>query len=468
MGTRKHTGVVGDQAVVVGASVAGLCAARVLADRFTRVVVVDRDTLVDDPTPRRQVPQGRHPHLLLTAGTRLLNAWFPGLTDELCAAGAVELDLCRDFLWYQAGGTQRRPASSLVGPSMSRPLLEWTVRRRVSLLPNVDIQDGVHVCGLTLDDHAGRVSAVQIGDGEEIAADLVVDATGRHARTIDWLATLGYPAPEATVVEVDTRYASRVFRRIDSPARDWKAAAVIGEPETKRLAMLLPIEGDRWILSIAGLNGEIPPTDDDEVLAYARQFDSPVIADLIAGGQAIGEPVTHRFPANQRRHVERLRRYPLGWILLGDAVCSSDPIYGQGMTSAAQQADALGHALDHHGTISRAFAKQYFRAAARIVNVPWSIAVGGDFAYPGTKGDKPFGTDILNRYMDRVVQAGQRDDHVVTRFNEVIALVRSPQSLLAPSFVLRVLARARQTDRVRREGHVPASTEDAAIDTATR
>jgi 2-polyprenyl-6-methoxyphenol hydroxylase-like FAD-dependent oxidoreductase len=338
----------------------------------------------------------------------------------------------------------------------------------VSLLPNVDIQDGVHVCGLTLDDHAGRVSAVQIGDGEEIAADLVVDATGRHARTIDWLATLGYPAPEATVVEVDTRYASRVFRRIDSPARDWKAAAVIGEPETKRLAMLLPIEGDRWILSIAGLNGEIPPTDDDEVLAYARQFDSPVIADLIAGGQAIGEPVTHRFPANQRRHVERLRRYPLGWVLLGDAVCSSDPIYGQGMTSAAQQADALGHALDHHGTISRAFAKQYFRAAARIVNVPWSIAVGGDFAYPGTKGDKPFGTDILNRYMDRVVQAGQRDDHVVTRFNEVIALVRSPQSLLAPSFVLRVLARARQTDRVRREGHVPASTEDAAIDTATR
>ncbi len=468
MGTPKRIEVVGDQAVVIGASMAGLCAARVLADRFARVVVVDRDTLGDDPTPRRLVPQGRHPHLLLTAGTRLLNEWFPGLTAELCAAGAVELDLSRDFLWHQAGGTQRRPASSLVGPSMSRPLLEWAVRRRVSSLPNVDIQGGVNVRGLTLDDHAGRVSAVQIGEGEEIAADLVVDATGRQARTIDWLATLGYPAPVTTVVEVDTRYVSRVFQRIDSPARDWKAAAVIGDPDTKRLAMLLPMEGDRWILSIAGLNGEIPPTDDDEVLAYARQFESPVIADLIADGKAIGEPVTHRFPANQRRHVERLRRYPLGWILLGDAVCSFDPIYGQGMTSAAQQAAALGHALDRHGTINHAFAKEYFRAAARIVNVPWSIAVGADFAYPGTKGKKPFGTDVLNRYMDRVVQAGQRDDHVVIRFNEVVALVRSPQSLLAPSFVLRVLARARQTDRVRRETYVPALSEHAAIDTATR
>ena len=287
---------------------------------------------------------------------------------------------------------------------------------------------------------------------------------GARARSVGWLATHGYPAPATTIVEVDTRYVSRVFRRNDSPAGDWKAAAVIGDPETKRLAMLLPMEGDRWILSIAGLNGESPPTEHDEAIAYARRFDSPIIAELIAHGQAIGEPVTHRFPANQRRHVERLRRYPLGWVLLGDAVCSFDPIYGQGMTSAAQQAAALGRALDRHGPASRAFAKQYFRAAARIVNIPWSIAVGGDFAYPDTKGKKPFGTDILNRYMDRVIQAGQIDDDVVIRFNEVVALVRSPQALLAPSFVLRVLALARRADRARRGTRPAASSEPATLD----
>lgn len=450
MGTGDRTAAAGEQAVVIGASMAGLSAARVLADRFTRVVVLDRDTLGDDPTPRRLVPQGRHPHLLLTAGARLLDEWFPGLAAELYAAGAVELDLCADFLWHQAGGTQRQPSSSLIGPAMSRPLLESTVRDRVAALPNVEVRGGVNVGGLALDDQVKRVVAVHIDDREEIAADLVVDATGRGARSVDWLAAHGYPAPATTIVEVDTRYVSRVFRRNDSPTRDWKAAAVIGDPETKRLAMLLPMEDDRWILSIAGLNGETPPTEHDEALAYAQRFDSPIIAELIAHGQPLGEPATHRFPANQRRHVERLRRYPLGWVLLGDAICSFDPIYGQGMASGAQQAAALGRALDRHGIANRAFTKQYFRAAARIVNVPWSIAVGGDFAYPDTTGKKPFGTDILNRYMDRVIQAGQVDDDVVIRFNEVVALVRSPQALLAPSFVLRVLARARRADRARR------------------
>jgi 2-polyprenyl-6-methoxyphenol hydroxylase-like FAD-dependent oxidoreductase len=471
MGAPRRTAAAGEQAVVIGASIGGLCAARVLADRFARVVVLERDSLGADPAPRRLVPQGRHPHLLLTAGARLLNEWFPGLTAELCAAGAVEVDLCRDFLWHQGGGAQRRPASGLVGPAMSRPLLEWAVRRRVVALPNVDVKEGVNVRGLTIDAARDRVVAVQLGEGEEIAADLVVDATGRHARTVEWLAAQGYPAPPTTVVEVDTRYVSRVFRRSDSPERDWKAAAVIGEPETKRLAMLLPMEGDRWIMLIAGLNGEAPPMDDAEALAYARRLDSPVIADLFADAlaheQVIGEAVTHRFPANQRRHVERLRRYPLGWVLLGDAVCSFDPIYGQGMTSAAQQADALARALDRHGAVSRAFAKHYFRAAARIVSTPWSIAVGGDFAYPGTTGKKPLGTDILNRYMDRVVQAGQCDDRVVIRFNEVAALVRSPQALLAPSFVLRVLARARRVDRARRRAGSRAPVQRTAVEAAT-
>ena len=168
--------------------------------------------------------------------------------------------------------------------------------------------------------------------------------------------------------------------------------------------MLLPMEGDRWILLIAGINGETAPTDDAGMLDYVRGFDSPVFADIIGSSEPLGEPVTHRFPANQRRHVESLRRFPLGWVLLGDSVCSFNPIYGQGMTSAAQQARALGSSLDRAGAVNRSFARTYFRAASRIVSTPWSIAVGGDFAYAGTTGKKPFGTDLLNHYMDRVDQ----------------------------------------------------------------
>jgi 2-polyprenyl-6-methoxyphenol hydroxylase-like FAD-dependent oxidoreductase len=211
--------------------------------------------------------------------------------------------------------------------------------------------------------------------------------------------------------------------------------------------MLLPAENSTWILAIAGINGEVPPMDAVEMADFARGFDSSVIADVMASSEALSDPVAHRFRTNQRRHVEALPRFPTGWVLVGDAVCSYNPIYGQGMTAAAQQAEALGNALDHTGAVNQRFARSYFRAAARIVSTPWSIAVGGDFLYAGTKGMKPFATDLLNRYMERVTRAGQCDKRVVIRLNEVTSLVRRPQSLMSPAFALRVLRKARQADR---------------------
>jgi 2-polyprenyl-6-methoxyphenol hydroxylase-like FAD-dependent oxidoreductase len=446
----------GGAAIVVGASMAGLCAARVLADRFESVLVVDRDEVSQRPEPRRHVPQGRHPHLLLTAGARLLEDLLPGLLDELRAAGAVDVDLCADFHWYQSGGCQRRPESELRGPAMSRPLLEHTIRQRVAALANVKFRDATAVEGLIVDESGERITGIRLADGAEIGCDLVVDASGRAARSLAWLNEIGYESPSTSVVEVDTRYVSRTYRRSEMPVRDWRAAAVIGDPETRRLAMLLPIEDERWMVAIAGINGESAPTDPDAMLDYARTFESTVIAEVMEASPPLGDPVIHRFPANQRRHVERMRRFPLGWVLIGDAVCSFNPIYGQGMTTAAQQARALGRELDRSKTIDRSFTRRYFKAASRTVNTPWSIAVGGDFAYDGTRGDKPFGTDLLNRYMDRVVKAGQRDDQVVIRLNEAIALVRSPQTLMSPTFMLRVLRAARSHDRERQQQ--PGST----------
>jgi 2-polyprenyl-6-methoxyphenol hydroxylase-like FAD-dependent oxidoreductase len=448
---------VGGAAVVVGASMAGLCAARVLAPRFDQVVVIDRDELPDQPRWRSRVPQGRHPHLLLVAGARLLEKWFPGIAGELAAQGADAVDLCGDFHWYQAGGAARRPASPLRGPACSRPLLEWTVRRRVEGLRNVTIRDATTASGVDVDPVDRRVQAVRLEDGTALACDLLVDASGQQARSLDWLSALGYPAPRTAVVDVDMRYVSRTYRRADEPARDWRAAAVVGDPASKRLAMALPMEGDRWIVSLSGLNGEVPPTDPGGMLAFARSLGSPAIADLIAGSEPVSEPVTYRFRASQRRHVEKLRRFPTGWVLLGDAVCSFDPIYGQGMTSAAQQAQALGTSLDRTGTVNHAAARRYFRAASRIVASPWSIAVGGNFAYPGTTGPKPAGTDLFNRYFERVMVAWQHDDAVVVRVNEVLALLRRPEALLTPAFLLRVLLSAR-----RGPAAVPDPTRDGA------
>lgn len=315
--------MIGHTAVVVGASMAGLCAARVLSERFDHVLLVDRDILPDGAEPRARVPQGRHPHLLLVAGARLLERWFPGIVDELEAGGAVDVDLCGDIYWYQSGGVARRPASTLRGPAMSRPFLERAVRACVEALPRITVRDRTAVDGLRIDAAGTRISGVRLDDGSTVACELMVDATGRQARSLAWLAQLGFDAPPTSIVAVDTRYVSQVYRRTRSPGRTWKAAAVIDEPAAKRLAMALPIEGDRWIVLLGGLNGESPPVDEEERLAYARSFPSAVIAELMETSEPLGEPVTHRFPANQRRHVERLRRLPLGWVLLGDGSSAS-------------------------------------------------------------------------------------------------------------------------------------------------
>jgi 2-polyprenyl-6-methoxyphenol hydroxylase-like FAD-dependent oxidoreductase len=423
---------------------AGLCVARVLSERFDHVQVLDRDSLPSSPTARGQVPQGRHPHLLLVAGARLVEEWFPGILDELESGGAVDVDLVRDLYWYKAGGVARRPPSDLHGPTMSRPFLEWTVRRRVEAIPNVIVRDGVTVDGLGADTTGERITSVRIRDGIEEPCDLVVDATGRQARSLVWLQALGYEDPPVSRVQVDTRYVTRLYGRTALPSRDWKVAAVIDDPATKRLAMAVPVEGDRWMVLFGGLHGECAPTDDEELLAYARSYPSQVVAEVMEASEPIGRPVAHRFPASQRRHVERLRRFPLGWVLLGDAVCSFNPIYGQGMTSAAQQAIALGSTLDRAGSVDRSFTLRYFKAASRIVATPWSIAVGGDFTYEDTKGNKPPGADLVNRYMGRLIIAGQHDDAVAIRIVEVLGLVRPPTSLMTPAFALRALRAARR------------------------
>jgi 2-polyprenyl-6-methoxyphenol hydroxylase-like FAD-dependent oxidoreductase len=431
-------------AVVLGASIGGLCAARVLADHFPHVLVLDRDDLPDGPEARGQVPQGRQPHLLLVAGARLLERWFPGIVQELLDGGAVDLDLSADMWWHQAGGVARRPPSDLRCPAMSRPFLEWTVRQRVAALSNVDVRSGIGAEGLEFTNDGARVSGVTLDDGTSHACELVVDATGRQARTLRWVKAAGFEPPNQSTVEVDTRYVSRTYRRLSSQDRDWKAAAIIDDIERKRLVMVLPMEGDRWITLFGGLHGEAAPFDEAERIAYLRTFPSPMIADLLETAEPLSEPVTHRFPSSQRRHVEKLRRFPLGWVLLGDAVSSFNPIYGQGMTSAAQQAHALGECLRRGRSIDRRFARRYFKAASKVVAVPWSIATGGDFAYPETKGKKPPGTDLINRYMDRVAIAAQHDDEVSLRFNQVVALVRRPEALLTPRFMLRALRAARR------------------------
>ncbi|MFI6073601.1 FAD-dependent oxidoreductase [Actinoplanes sp. NPDC051343] len=428
-------------AVVIGAGMAGLVAARVLSDRFTTVVVLDRDALPTGPDPRRGVPQGTQPHILLVSGLQELTGLFPGFDDELVASGGTRLDTGSGLCTYRY---DRRWPQEPVGYeliSVSRPHLEALVRARVVVLPGVEIRDETAVSGLAGAD--GRVTGVVLDSGETLAADLVVDCSGRGARSDRWLAALGLPAPEQVEIKVGVSYSTRVYRRRPGDLPGWQAAFTLPTaPAEKATGLAVPIEGDRWLIGMGGWHLADPPTDPAAFEAAARSLPDPIIADLLTRAEPLSDVVMFRFPSSRRRLFEKLDRLPVGYVALGDSVCSFNPIYGQGMTCAAREATALGAALDAHSPES--FARHYYAAVAALVAIPWSFAVGSDFGYPETTGPRPRGIALRNWFSRRIAYASQVDSEVNRAFVGVQQLLVPPDVLFKPRFVLRVLRQARR------------------------
>jgi 2-polyprenyl-6-methoxyphenol hydroxylase-like FAD-dependent oxidoreductase len=433
-------------ATVVGASMAGLAAARLLADRFETVVVLDRDEPLDGAHSRKGVPQSRHAHALLAAGANAISGLFPGIMDELMTGGAVPLDFNEGF-WFQAGGYRARSLVERAVISASRPFIEDNVRRRVRSLPNVRIESGVAVDGLEQRD--GRVCGVRVVKGSTlwtIETDLVVDCSGRSSQGTLWLEELGYPAPEVSEVRCDMRYATMTLRRTSTDLDGSFAVIIESPPHGKRAAFLVPIEGDRWIATIASGYGAAAPVDEESFRVAAACLPSPKLHEALSHAETVSPVALHRLVSSKRRHYERLKQLPAGFVALGDAVCSFNPIYAQGMTSAVLQAVALGACVDEHGN-SAALPAAFFAQAAKVIATPWQIAVGSDFAYPECTGPKPRGTDVMNRYLHQVLLAAQVSPEVNTAMVMVQSLVAPPSILLRPSMVRAVRRSARVAKR---------------------
>jgi 2-polyprenyl-6-methoxyphenol hydroxylase-like FAD-dependent oxidoreductase len=281
--------------------------------------------------------------------------------------------------------------------------------------------------------------------GGVIPADLVVDCTGRGSRTPQWLAALGYAAPVESEVKVDVGYATRIFRRdpADPRSREWVLSTPEAPAET-RFGGMFPVEGERWIVSLGGWAGDHAPIDAAGFLEFARGLPSPDIYNLISRAEPISDVIPHKFSASLRRHYEKLTRFPDGYLVLGDAVCSFNPTYGQGMTSAALQAAALDELLGQFGRPSAELARAFFKRVAAIVETPWQMAVGEDFRFPGTTGPKPAGVDLINRYIALVHRATLVDAEVCRAFLLVMNLIAPPASLMTPRMMLRVWRASRR------------------------
>lgn len=437
-------------AIVIGGSIAGLLAARVLAEHFARVTVIERDRFSSEPDFRAGVPHARHPHGLLVRGQQIMEQLFPGLTAELTARGAVPLNLGRDLALVIGDRAVRPFETDLVALFFSRPLLEHTLRERLCALPQVTLRAGCEAAGLLVDPGGHRVVGVRLhrrGEGkqpdEQLHADLVIDAAGRGSRLPEWLAELGYPRPEETTIDAAAGYSTRLYR-MPRGALPWKALYCMPQaPAQRRGCLMMPMEGERWMVSLTAMDGDYPPTDAAGHLAFAATVPVPGFAAMLAQAEPLTEPYGYRNVANRLRHYERLPRQPEGLLAIGDSVYALNPVYGQGMTVAAIGALSLDdwlHARRQDRTLVGARAFQ--RRLAQVNAQPWQLATGQDLRWPAATGAQPDPvTRLMQRYVDGVLQTMVDHGEVAERFSRVQNMLSSPAALFHPRVLWQVLRR---------------------------
>lgn len=433
---------VGERAVVIGGSVAGLCAARVLADGFQTVTVIEKDSIPGGPEPRRGVPQGSQIHALQEAGRATLEDLLPGFGEDVIAAGGLMIDGASDIEFYDEGdfladGPRRFPVYSA-----SRPLFEHVIRQRVTDFPGVHFRPGCQFVNYRTDDSM-TITGVELRNGnadlETVEADLVVDAMGRASPTPRWLDEQGYEPPTVEEVTIDIAYSTIAIERPADGRRSILAPA--SHPDTRGGAVF-PIEGDRWLVNLHGVHGDHPPTTIEGFEDYAASLPVSDIPRLLDTHPRISEDIEYfPFPSNLRRYYERLNNFPAGLLVLGDAIASFNPIYGQGMSVATLEALALHHVL---GSGDREdLASRYFDRASEVIDIAWQMAVGADFQFPQTTGPKPRGTDVFGWYLSRLTRKAHTDSELRDALFRVILMEQPPTLLLRPRTVATVLKPSR-------------------------
>jgi flavin-dependent dehydrogenase len=429
------------RAVVIGASLAGLIAARVLRDRFDEVLIVERDHVPQGPEPRGGVPQAKHIHVLLVRGAQILEELFPGFRDELIGGGAPTVDWPSEVLWLAPAGWVQRTGKPFELISPSRDFLDWVVRTRVLATEGVQLLEGQEATGLVAEAGRARVAGVTVrsradGAKTQMEADLVVDASGRNSKAPAWLGALGYGQPRESVVNAFLGYSSRVYEPPAGFEADWKAIVLTSRPpEAKRAGVLFPLNGGLWHVTLVGTGHDYPPTDEAGFVEFARSLRSPILHEVLGTARPVTSISGYRRTENQLRHYERMESMPDGFVVLGDAASAFNPVYGQGMSVAGLSGLELREWLATGGS-SAAFQKQLGKAVA----TPWLLATSEDYRFPTTEGGSPGPmTRVMHRYIDRVIAVATVDNVVLDAFIGVVHLVEPPSALFRPPILARVL-----------------------------
>lgn len=423
-----------NHAIVLGGSIAGLLAARVLSEHYARVTLFERDKLPLVPAHRRGVPHDRHFHGLLPHGLRLIEDLFPCITDALTGDGALVGDVLAHIRWYMRGQMMRQTSAGLTVLSASRPLLEAAVRDRVRLLPNVRMRDQHQVTGLLTSQDRQRVTGIKVTSqasrsGLLIPADLVVDASGRGSRIRRWISELGYPPPPTDRVSIGLRYASRVFAASPAVFGNDIIVAVAPSARGRPSGVMQRIEGDRVLVTLVGVHGDRPPPDPDGFARYAGTLAAPDIYDLIRASTPLSGPAQFHLPTYERHRYEQMAAFPAGLLLVGDAVCSFNPVYSEGISAAARTALALH---DQLAWDKEPGAAQFFRSVSAALDSPWELAASSDLAAAHDAGSRPSASPLSRKLTASLDAAAADDAYLATAYVRVLALVDPPSALLSP------------------------------------
>lgn len=421
-----------EKVIIVGASMAGLLAARVCADHFNQVLILEKDKLPDSPIPRKGIPQDQQLHLLLSKGNQIISNLFPGIHHDLVAEGAIAGDLGLLMQWYSDGGFRPQCSTGQETILMSRPLLEHTIRKRLLQRKNIRIKEQTRV--FAYQQEQGRAYGLKTSEGE-MEADLFIDtcgvASGLQAALEDWK----YPLPRVEEVQVNVKYTSCLF---DRPA-DFKGLININSdaPKNSKHGTIQAIEGDKMIVMVQGREQDQVPKDIDSLKQYTKQLEHPLIYETIRQLNPIGTLSHYHIPKVRWVHYEELDRFPAGLLVLGDAICRLNPVYGQGMSSAALQAEVLQEVLQKG--IRQDSWKRYFRQIAKLLKNPWEVTLAEDFKFAGTQGQAPKIPKVIEKYFAKLSRVMNHDPVLFKAFASVVNLMKPPSSLLSPRLIWRVL-----------------------------
>ncbi len=438
---RRRTADRQGHAIVMGASVAGLLAARVLAEHFETVTVLERDALPNEPDHRKGLPQAHHQHVLLSRGRALIERWFPGFDASLKQAGGPLADYTRDFVLVSHGRRLPRFPSGIELRLCRRMHIDHALLTLLAGEPRVRVRDRSAVKGLLWSADRSRVLGVELASAERLHAELVVDATGRGSRVSRWLSDAGYEAPREQVVDAHLGYATRLFERAEHDAADFRAVEVAAvPPHNPRAAGLWEIEGGRWLLTLIGTAGQHPPTDHEGYMAFAAQLADPLVYETIRRARPLTDAVPFTGTANRFRRYERLKRFPSALLVVGDARCAFNPLYGQGMTIAALEADALHRALRKsrsRGELDHLALRRHFeRSIAPVLATAWLLATSEDLRWQETEGERNPLSSLALAYFEQLVALSPESPALIETFLRITNFERSPLALARPRILV--------------------------------